>query len=314
MKNMDDSMAQPLGHARPVDVPRWKLGASHVAGVILALLFLTSGLWKLTDPFRWRTMVEQLLVPYSISMPLTLAVGITETLAGVMILVPRFRRWGAWLVAILLLGFMAYFAINYTVLTGKDCSCFPWVKRTVGPGFFIGDAAMLAVALIAGAWAPVSRSVRSAAVVLGAIVVFAGVLFGFNAARQAGTKAPQSTIVDGKPYSLQHGRTFLYFYDPECMHCDRAARTMSKYKWKPEVQIIGLPTREKQFAAAFLSDTGLSSWKAVTSLEAEKLKQTFPFGDPPYGVALENGREVAAMSRFEENEPADSLKKIGFID
>ena len=46
-------MAHPLGDARSVDVPGWKLGASHVAGILLAILFLTSGLWKLTDPFRW---------------------------------------------------------------------------------------------------------------------------------------------------------------------------------------------------------------------------------------------------------------------
>jgi uncharacterized membrane protein YphA (DoxX/SURF4 family) len=311
---MDDSMAQPFGDTRPVDVPGWKLGASHVAGVILAVLFLASGLWKLIEPFRWRTMVEQLLVPYSISMPLTLAVGIAESLGAVLILVPRFRRWGAWLVAILLVGFMAYFAINYTVLTGKDCSCFPWVKRTVGPGFFIGDAVMLTLALIAGMWAPVSRSIRSAAVVLGAIAVFAGVLFGFNTMRQTGTRAPQSTIVDGKSYSLQHGRVFLYFYDPECMHCDRAAKAMAKYKWKEDVQIVGIPTREKQFAAAFLSDTGLAQLKAVTSLETDKLKAVFPFGDPPFAVAVENGRQIASLARFDENEPAANLRKIGFIE
>ena len=109
------------------------------------------------------------------SMPLTLAVGIAETFAGVTILVPRFRRWGAWLVALLLIGFMLYFAINYSTLAGKDCSCFPWVKRAVSPAFFVGDGIMLVLAAIAGFWAGPPRSLRSAAVVLGAIVVFAGV-------------------------------------------------------------------------------------------------------------------------------------------
>ena len=44
---------------------------------------------------------------------------------------------------------------------------------------------------------------------------------------QTGTKAPDSITVDGKPYSLQHGKIFLFFYDPNCGHCDAAARTMS---------------------------------------------------------------------------------------
>jgi uncharacterized membrane protein YphA (DoxX/SURF4 family) len=310
MKNMEDSMAHPLQGARSMDLPGWKAVLSHTAGALLALLFLTSGVWKLTDPFRWTTMLEQLLVPYWLSMPLTLAVGIAETFAGILILVPRFRRWGSSLVALLLLAFMIYFAINYATLTGKECSCFPWVKRTVGPGFFVGDAAMLLLAFVAGVWAAPSRSIRSAAVVLGAIVVFAGALYGVNAARQSGTAAPATITVDGQPYSLEHGKVFLFFYDPECMHCDRAARTMASYNWR-DTRVVAIPTREQHFAKAFLSDTGL---KAGTSLESERLKKVFPFGDPPYGVALENGHERSPLSRFDENEPAATLRKLGFIE
>ena len=303
-------MAHPLGRASSFDLPGWKMGASHAAAAILALLFLVSGLWKLTEPFRWTTMVEQLGVPYLFSMPLTLAVGIAETFSGVMILVPRFRRWGAWLVALLLVGFMLYFAINYSTLAGKDCSCFPWVKRAVSPAFFVGDGMMLLLAAVAGLWAGPPRSLRSAAVVLGAIVVFAGVFFGVSAARQTGTRAPDVITVDGQPYSLQHGQIFLYFYDPECMHCDRAARRMSKYNWK-DTRVVAIPTREKQFAQSFLSDTGL---KGGTSLESDRLKKLFPFGDPPFGVAIENGHELAPIARFEDNEPAGTLRKLGFVE
>ena len=60
-------------------------------------------------------------------------------MAAVFILVPRFRRWGA-----LLIGFCCwrsgYFAINYGTLRGADCSCFPWIKRMVGPEFFLATA------------------------------------------------------------------------------------------------------------------------------------------------------------------------------
>ena len=47
------------------------------------------------------------------------------------------------IVTILLLVFLIYFGLHYQELRGMDCSCFPWLKRVVGPGFFIGDGAML---------------------------------------------------------------------------------------------------------------------------------------------------------------------------
>ena len=43
------------------------------------------------------------------------------------------------------------------------------------------------------------------------------------------------------------------------------------------------------------------------------MKKAFPFGDPPYGVALENGRAKATLSRFDEKEPEAQLRQLGFI-
>ncbi len=51
--------------------------------------------------------------------------GIGEMLGAVLILVPRFRRWGAWLLGLLLVVFMLYIGANYGALVGKDCSLFP---------------------------------------------------------------------------------------------------------------------------------------------------------------------------------------------
>jgi hypothetical protein len=212
---------------------------------------------------------------------------------------------------LLLVVFMLYMGINYSTLAGKDCSCFPWVKRSVSPEFFVGDMLMLVAAAIAAWWARPSTGVRSAAVVLGAIAVFSAASFGVNAARQTGTRAPDSTIVDGQPFSLQHGRVFLFFYDPQCSHCEKAARDMSKMSWG-NTKIVTIPTAEPRFAASFLRDTGL---KAGTSLELDKLKKAFPFkSDPPYGVALEDGREKGAVSRYgEANEPETTLKALGML-
>jgi uncharacterized membrane protein YphA (DoxX/SURF4 family) len=309
MKGMDDSMAHPLGSARALDLPTWKTLLSHIAALALAVLFVTSGVWKIMDPFTWRTMVEQLGVPYALSMPLTIVLGISETFGGVLVLVPRFRRWGAWITIALLVVFMLYMGVNYSTLAGKDCSCFPWVKRTVSPGFFIGDALMLVAAAVAIAWGRRSEGIRSAAVVLGAIAVFAAASLGVNAFRLTGTKAPDTIIVDGQPFSLQHGPIFLYFYDPQCSHCDMAARKMSKFDWGA-TKVIAIPTAEPRYAAAFLHDTGL---KAATSFEIEKLRKVFSFGDPPYGVALENGHEKGPVARYDDNEPELTLRRLGMI-
>ncbi len=265
----------------------------------------------MTDPYTWARMAEDLRVPYQYSLPLTLLLAVGETLAGALVLIPRFRRWGAALAGLLLVVFMIYIGVNYSALLGKDCSCFPWVKRTVGPGFFIGDAAMLLAAIVAAWWSRPPQGVRSAAIMLALVAAATASSFGIATARLSGTKAPEAITVDGKPFSLQHGRIFLFFYDPQCGHCDAAARHMSKYHWKDDVTIIGIPTQQPQWAASFLTDTGL---KARTSLDLDLLKKTFPFGDPPYGVLLENGRERAPVPHYDEPEPSGTLKQLGLIN
>ena len=292
-------------------MPSWKNLGSHVAALATALLFLSAGIWKATDPLRWAQFAEQLLVPAQLSMALTLCLSVSETLAGLLILVPRYRKWGAVLASLLLIVFMIYVGARYPALAGKDCSCFPWLKRTVSPAFFVEDAAMLGVALLAGWWSRPSFHIRGAALVTAAVLAFTGSSYGYVLAHQTGTKAPDITV-DGKPFSFAHGRYFVFFFDPECSHCNAAAKTMSKYTWKSDVQIVGVPTRVKQWAPAFMKDNAL---KGVISPDVDKLKAVFPFGDPPYGVFIENGRQVGSVPRYEEgNEPGESLRKLGLID
>ena len=305
----DPAVGLTYGPDTAATLPQWKKAAATVAAVLLAILFFASGCWKLAEPFRWSQMLAEFQVSAAVSLPFTIMVGIGEMFGAVMIIVPRFRRWGSWILGALLIAFMAYIGAKYNVLVGKDCSCFPLVKRTIGPGFFIGDAVMLALAVIAGVWSSRSRNIRAALVVLGAVAVFAGVSFGVNANANSGIHAPATITVDGKPYSLDNGNVFLFFYDPECMHCDAAARRMAKLNWK-DTTVIGIPTRMPQFAASFLHDTGL---KAMTSLDSAELRNTFKFVDPPYGAALHNGRLEAAVANWDESEPAKTLRPIGFV-
>ena len=307
---MEDSLAQSRVQSTPLEMPAWKTLISGAAGILLGVLFIVSGVWKLIEPFEWAEKVVQAKVPAQFGLLAAVGVGITEAFGGVLLLVPRFRRWGAWITGFLLIVFMAYFAYFYKELTGADCSCFPWLKRTVGPGFFIGDGVMLVLAAIAAIWSRKPESTRSALLVLGAICVFALAALGMTYSQRSGAVAPAEISIDGQPYSLKSGRHFIYFFDPECAHCYQAAKAMSAYKWKDTV-VVGVPTVNPQFAPGFLKETGLNA--RLTS-DHDKLKQAFPFGDAPFAVAVEDGRQKQSFIGFENGEPEASLKKLGFVE
>jgi len=309
MEAMDHSMAQPHQALAELELPSWKTTLSWVSAILLALVFLASGLWKLTDAPGAAVRMAQARVPQSLSLAAAIGFGIAETFTAVLLLAPRFRRWGAWLGGALLIAFMIFIGINYNALRGAECSCFPWVKRAVGPGFFIGDGIMLALAAMAGVWARRAQSMRTAMLILGAITLFAAGSYGVAAMRQTGTKAPDTVTVNGKPYSLQEGQILIFYFDPECLHCLDAAKRMSKLNWG-DTRIVAVPINVPQFAQGFLDDTHLN---AVISNDLPQLKKIFPFVSAPAGVALVNGREKMALTQFEDSEPADTLKKLGFI-
>jgi len=311
---MEDSMAHPSGAASvtasTLEFAPWKTVLAWLCALLMALLFVVSGGWKILYPIDWSARIMQMQIPGVLAMPATLAVGIAEIFGGVLILVPRFRRWGAWVLVGLLVGFMVFVGVQYNVLRGADCSCFPWLKRTVGPMFFITDALMIAAAVVAGWWARPSHGLRSATLVLGAIAVFAGASYGITMAQQTGLKAPETVMVNGQPYSLGAGKVLLYFFDPECAHCLEAAKRMAEHTWTG-TRIVAVPTRVPQFAGQFMADTKL---KAEVTSDVGKLREIFQFNDAPYAVLLEHGRQTEAFIRFDEVEPAARLKALGAIE
>jgi len=301
-------MAQPE-LAKALEMPAWKTLFATVCAGLLALLFLVSGVWKLGDPIAAAERMAQMQVPHILSLPAALLVGVLETVGGVLILVPRFRRWGALLIGFLLIVFMIYIGAMYNVLVGEDCSCFPWIQRAVGPVFFISDAAMLLLAAVAWKWAQPPHSARGAALVLAAVAVFAVLSYGMTAVRQAGVMAPESILVEDRPYPLRAGRVFLYFFNPECSHCDAAARRLARLNWG-DTNVVGVSTELHQFGAPFMTETGL---RGALSQDIEKLRKVFQFTDPPFAVALENGRQVAVFREFTEVQPAAELSQMGFV-
>jgi uncharacterized membrane protein YphA (DoxX/SURF4 family) len=303
-------MAQRRHGLSPLELPGWKTALNWIAAFLLAILFLISGVWKITDVSGAAMRLVEARVPESLSLFAALAFGIAETVAGALILVPRFRRWGAILAALLLAAFLLYFALNYSALRGADCSCFPWVKRVVGPAFFAGDGAMLLLALVAGFWSKPPESVRSAGLVVAAVVVFALVSYGVDVTRESGTHAPANVTVDGRPYSLQSGRVFVFFFHPQCMHCVEVSKRMAQFHWG-DTRVVAVPVEQPQYAAQFLEVTGLS---AVVTGDVEVLKKIFGFTAYPYGVALRNGRRTASLTKFDDPEPGATLKKLGFVE
>ncbi|HVX65912.1 MAG TPA: MauE/DoxX family redox-associated membrane protein [Bryobacteraceae bacterium] len=306
---MDDSITHPGQTAVLWTAPGWKSAAAAGAALLLAVLFVVAGVWKITDPFSAAQRMAQAKVPAELSLLAACLFGVAETFSGVLLVVPRFRRWGGWLAGLLLVAFMVYIAIFYGALRGEDCNCFPWVRRAVGPAFFIGDAIMLALAAIAAWWSRPSSGLRSAWLVLLAVGVFAAVSYGVNARMQGHLRAPAQIDVNGSPVSLREGRFLIYFFDPECTHCNQAARDMAALEWR-DVRIIGVATEQPQYGGYFMESTGL---KAPMSKDLAPLKKAFPFTAGPYAVAIENGRQRVALSDFEPRHMQEQLRGIGFI-
>ena len=301
---MDQTISTPAA----LDRPSWQSAVNWTAAILIAIVFLVAGIWKITDPVGAGVRLAQAKVPQNLSVLSAVLLGTAETFTGILLLIPRFRRWGSILGTLLLLVFMVYIAFFYNELRGQECSCFPWVKRAVGPAFFIGDAIMMLLAVVAGLWTRATASLRGPAMILAGVALFAGVFYGASTLTQHGTRAPDSVLVDGKPYSLQQGKVFIYFFDPECLHCLDAGRRMSQLNWG-DTKFIGVAVVRPYFAKGFMEHAGL---KGVVSTDLDLLKKTFPFTSTPAGVAIENGREVQAIPLMDEPEPETTLRKLKF--
>ena len=292
---------------KPSDKTGW---IGLVAAAAMALLWFTAGFWKLGDISGWQLKLTQLLVPTSLSLAGTLVVGVSEVVAGVLLLRPAWRRWGGLLSSALLVGFMVYMAVNYETLQGEDCSCFPWLERAVGPAFFWSDAAMLGASLLAVRFSARSRDIRGAGIAVVAVAAFAGAMLGIDRfAPEPAVTYEASITADGQPYDLGQGRVFLYFFNPSCIHCLHAGQSMAKHDWR--VDFVGVPTQDPDWGPGFVEDAGLQDVKL--SPDVDMLRETFVFQDVPYGALLENGRVVEDIVFWEEPELGDTLREHGFV-
>jgi uncharacterized membrane protein YphA (DoxX/SURF4 family) len=308
---MEDVVTRPAAAPAEPAVAYWKRVLAAISAILLGLIFLVSGGWKIFSPFTTGELLEQAQVPAGLGALGAASLGTLELLAAFLLFAPQFRRLGGLLGSALMIFFIAWVGYYYHVLAGQECNCFPIIKRTIGPGFFVSDGVMLLFGLAAFAWSPRARSLWAPTVALMSLVLVAGINFGVNSVSRAGAQVPTPVIVDGSPQNLATGKVFLFFYDPSCVHCDAAAKFMSKLNWG-NTRIVAIPTVNPQWADSFLHDTHL---KASTSLELDKLKKAFPFVDPPFGVALDDGRvkKTFAQAQFEPPLPEPDLKKLSFV-
>jgi uncharacterized membrane protein YphA (DoxX/SURF4 family) len=291
----------------------WLTALNWTAAILMTVVFLVAGLWKITDPIGAAARLAQARVPESLSVFTATTIGTVEVFTGVLLLIPAFRKWGSLLGSVLMIAFIAFIGYHYKELTGAECSCFPWIKRAVGPGFFIGDGIMLVLAVLAGIGVRASVNWRRAVVILAGIGVFTAGSYGFALTRHTGTKAPDTlTAQDGHQVSINSGKVFIYFFNPQCLHCLDAGKKLAALNWG-DTRFVGVPTENPQFADWFMGKAGLTG-KGPVVKDLDTLKKLFPFDLPPAGVALQDGYEKAMLLQFEdEKEPLATLSKIGFV-
>lgn len=294
----------------PESSKNYRIGAA-IAAFLLGIIFLVSGGWKMLQPFKTGELLEQAQVPAGWGVLGAASLGTLEVFAAFLLFTPRFRRWGGILGSALIVFFIGWIGFYYHVLVGRECSCFPLIKRSIGPMFFVSDGVMLLLGLAAWFWSSRVKSFRTPAMVLMVLIMIAGGSYAWNKSKIMHVQIPNPVIVDGKPADLSKGKVFIFFYDPSCMHCDAAARFMANFNWA-DTRVVSIPTVNPQWAASFLHDTKL---QAGTSLELDKLKRAFPFVDPPYGVALNDGEVKGTFGQadFAAPSPKAQLISLGFV-
>jgi len=299
-----------VDEASPSTSTSWKKHVGTAAALLMAIPWLVAGIYKLTIVSEFQLMLTQILVPISLSLVGAMAVIMGDLTAGVMLVVPSWRRLGGIFSSVLLIIFMGYFAINYETLKGADCSCFPWVERAVGPVFFWSDGAMLALSVLAAWWAAPFTKIRGAAIAVAGIVAVSLVALGVDKlGPQLDMTVPAAVAVGDEQISLHEGKVFVYFFNPMCTHCLDAGTAMAKHTW--QAPFVGVPTEEEDLAIGFVEDSGLKDVKLTPDIEV--LKEAFPFQDTPYAVAIENGQMKERFQFFEEPELGEKLRELGFV-
>lgn len=97
----------------------------HLAiAFVLLLLWFHTALDKFADLWTFEVNLGRQPLPKWSVKPLTYAVPGTELLTGILLFVPKTRKYGFWVSAILMLGFTLYVGLGLTKILGHlPCAC-----------------------------------------------------------------------------------------------------------------------------------------------------------------------------------------------
>jgi len=113
--------------------------------------------------------------------------------------------------------------------------------------------------------------------------------------------------------SLQDGRIFLFFFDPQCSTCFAVGKSLAPLKFQSDVKFVGVPTNMPEWGPGWMGtgESGTGLLKPI-SPDAGKLREVFKFDYPPYGVLIEHGRQagVITISEFDEVNPEHHIKLL----
>lgn len=206
-----------------VDKQTVRVVAVWVLAVALAAFFALTGILKLYSPSEDAMRVMATGVSASYALTFAVLLGGAEVFAGILLLFPAWRRYGAALTGLLLVAFISYMAVRYEELKGADCGCVPGVFEPLGPKFFIRDGAILAVAIIVFLLArrPAAAQRRSLAVPLVVLLVILGA-GGASALLETRLHAGDTLTLHVRTANgstaeqvlSPRSTTLLYFYDP----------------------------------------------------------------------------------------------------
>src|SRR5205085_3980699 len=97
----------------------WKRTAATVSAILLGLIFVVSGGWKVLSPFKTGELLEQAQVPVGLGVLGAASLGTIELFAAFLLFIPRFRRLGGLLGSALMIFFMVWVGSYYHILAGQ---------------------------------------------------------------------------------------------------------------------------------------------------------------------------------------------------
>src|SRR5665213_2349095 len=112
MQSVSDT-AIAYGHT---ETAHWHRTVAVICALLLGVLFLVSGGWKVIDPFKAGELLEQAKVPAGLGKLGASTLGTVELLAAFMLFYPRLRRWGGLLGSSLIVFFLGWIGYYYSAL------------------------------------------------------------------------------------------------------------------------------------------------------------------------------------------------------